>query len=298
MGGGSATGGGSVDSGTPDAGPVLFYAATNTNLYQLDIKTTSMPSLVGTFDCIGIGANQDSAMTDLAVDSSGQLWGISSKHFYSLVVQGSTVHCATSTALTGTTTFYGLTLVPAGILDPNQEVLLAADSAGELWSISSTGTLTMHGTLGNVPANDGQGHTYASANVGKAFELSGDLVVLSNGGSPVGYATVRDCPNPPTTTGCNTTDTLVELDLTALQTATTNSVVKAIRGQLVKAASCGDAVTGYGSTYGITAGNGHVYGFQHAGGIIEVDATNGASCTVQSTTQQWGGAGTSTSTPP
>ncbi len=81
--------------------------------------------------------------------------------------------------------------------------------------------------------------------------MSGDIVFLANGGSPLGFATVRDCKSSST---CSKTDTLVELDLTKMAAGNTGSVVKAVRGQVRKAAGCADTKnTSYGSMYGIAA---------------------------------------------
>ena len=69
------------------------------------------------------------------------------------------------------------------MLDPAAQVLVGADTLGDVWSIdSTTGILTQHGTFGLVPATDGHGHTYANA--GKAWELSGDVAFLEQRGQP------------------------------------------------------------------------------------------------------------------
>ena len=164
------------------------------------------------------------------------------------------------------------------MLDPAAEVLVGADTLGDVWSIdSTTGILTQHGTFGLVPATDGHGHTYANA--GKAWELSGDVAFLNNGDSPVGYATVRDCPNPPSTTGCSTTDTLIELDPAAMGAATTGSITLSVRGQVVKQASCADtANTSYGRLFGLAVYETTVFGFSRAGGIVTISEVDGSGC--------------------
>ncbi len=282
-------GGDSANPDAPSASPV--YAHTNTTLFQVDpaVPTTTM---VGAFDCIG-GVGQDAAMTDLAVDRTQTIWGISAHDVYQLSIQGSTVHCATTIALPGASpTFYGLSLAPVGTLDPTNEVLVAADTAGELWSVGAQGQLTQHGTLGVVPADDGHGHTYANA--GQPWELAGDIVMLANSGSPVGYATVRDCPSPPSTLNCDAVDTLVALDMTKLAQAGTQSVVASVRGQIVKGAGCSDTAAGYGSLYGIAASGGSVIGFSHTGSIVRVSEADGTGCVLATSTDVWSGAATST----
>jgi hypothetical protein len=254
--------------------------------------------VIGNYDCIG-GSGQDASMLDIAVDKSGALWGVSAHNVYSLAVQGSTVHCASSTALSlGTgVQLGGLSLAPAGVLDPTNEVLVGADTVGSLWGINvTTGMLTQHGTLGLVPTTDGHGHSYANA--GKTWELSGDIVFLANGGNPVGYATVRDCPTPPSTTGCDTTDTLISVNMNGLATATTNSVLLQVIGQVVKAAGCSDSAAGYGRLSGIAAWQGSVFGFARSVGVVQISEVDGTGCSLQPTSILWGGAGITTLAPP
>jgi hypothetical protein len=299
-----------ADTSTNDASPDVtndasdaavsgkLYAHTSTALYQIDPNDASLtPVSLGAFDCIG-GTSQDTAMTDLAVDKAGALWGISAHYVYSLTVQTSSVHCASTVTLNNpSATFYGLSFAPVGVLDSTKEVLVGVDTAGELWAIDAAGALTEHGTLGAVPPNDGHGHNYVNA--GKLWELSGDIVFAANGTTPVGFATVRDCPNPPNTAGCNTTDTLIEIDLSKLATSTTQSVTKAVQGQIVKSGSCTDALnTSYGGFYGIAAWQGDVIGFSHSGAIVRVNNVDGTGCLVSNASPSlWGGAGATTLAP-
>jgi hypothetical protein len=294
---GSGTGG----SGGGDENFVA-YAHTNKVLFSIDPKAANLGiTQIGTFDCIG-GSGQDSAMTDLAVNQQGDIWGISYTGIYQLVIQGTTIHCAKTIPLNNASNvqFFGLTFAPAGVLDPTKEVLVAGNTAGELWAIDELGNLSQHGTFGVVPKNDGHGHTYPTANQGKPWQLSGDIVFLANNGSPVGFATVRDCPSTTPQTGCNTTDTLLEIDVSKIKTATTQSVALSVRGQIVKQPGCPDTgnAGGYGSMYGIAAWNAKVYGFSHAGAIVEIDNTDGSACLVQNLAMDfWDGAGVTTLAP-
>jgi hypothetical protein len=294
----------SATSGSSSSGgATVVYAHTNDTLYRYDPSQPKVaPTTIGAFDCIG-GAGQDTAMTDLAVNAAGDLWGVSAHDVYALMLPaGGTgpVHCATTYVAQPAGTFYGLSFAPKGVLDPNVEVLVAVNTAGELWSVLPSGNATIlaqHGTFGTVPANDGRGHNYA--NVGKAWELSGDIVFLSEGGTPRGFATVRDCPTPPSSTNCNTTDTLIELDMNNLASATTQPVTKAIIGQIVKSNACNDpANAAYGSFYGIAAFGSTVLGFSHLGYVTTIDLTSASSCLAVATPgQPWAGAGITTSAP-
>jgi hypothetical protein len=301
----SVGGGGGIitltDGGTGGSAPLTFtaYAHTGTTLYKFDPNAVNAtPQPVGDFDCIG-GTGQDSSMTDVAANSKGDLWGISAKNVYALEVQGTTVHCSQTITLKNTTAiYYGLTFAPDGWLGTG-EALVAGNTAGELWVIdTATGNAQQHGTFGKVPNTDGNGHSYQ--NVGKAWELSGDIVFLANGGKPVGFATVRDCPNPPSKNGCNLTDTLIQIDMTKLKTIGTQSVTQSVRGQIKESSGCtasGTAEANYQQLLGITAWNDKVYGFSQSGSIVEIDNTDGSACQVVSTALGWYGAGVTTTAP-
>jgi hypothetical protein len=313
-GGGSFTTVGSgttaTTSGSGGSTSFIAYAHDNTTLFTLDPAAPTLSvTKVGNFDCIG-GSGQDTSMTDVAVDSQGNVWGISSHYVYSLQVQGSKVHCAITIPLNNpkSVKFYALTFAPAGVIDLTKEVLIGGNTAGELWAIDTTnGTLTQHGTLGTVPTHDGQGHNYpvnpgsnTGNTVGTAWELSGDIVFLANNGNPVGFATVRDCPSPPSSSNCDNTDTLLQIDMNKLKAAGAQSVSLGLRGAVVQKSGCADASNpkGYGSMYGIAAWNDKVYGFSHTGAIVEIDNNTGAACLVLDTANDlWAGAGVTTLAP-
>ncbi len=292
----AGSGGGS--SSSSGGGGTLVFLHDATTLYSLDpASPASPPKFVGTFDCISSNGPETS-MTDFAVNRSGDMWGISPKVVHRLSLQGKTVHCATTTTLTSAKTieFYALSFAPEGVLDPKNEVLVAGNTEGQLFAIDGNGNSTQHGSFGAVPANDGHGHTYKYPGV--PWELSGDIVFLANNGNPVGFATVRDCPSPPSTSNCDKTDTLLQIDMKKLATATTQSVTLAVRGMVVKATSCNDPNSGYGSMFGIAAWNDKVYGFSHSGAMVLISNVDGSACLVQSSsTQKWDGAGVTTVAP-
>jgi len=291
--GGDAAGGGdgpfSSDSGTfdgagqPDGGgKTLLYAHSNTTLYELDPSNLTAPiSIIGDFDCIGGNGNATS-MTDIAVDKGGNLYGVSQVAAYPLVIQGSTVHCQATWTLPGGTAFYGLTFAPENTVAA-AETLVAANDAGEIYSIDSQGHTTILGNFGKDSKND-------------TYELSGDIVFLANGGSPVGFATVRTCPNG----SCATSDTLVEIDMSKLVPNNTTSVVKSVRGVLHKGASCTNTQTppSFGKMYGIAAYEDQVYGFSHDTGIVAIDNNDASVCLVAVPSGiSWSGAGVTTVAP-
>jgi hypothetical protein len=285
-------------SGGQDGGPsYLIYASTDDTLFSLDPKNPSLPvTTLGKFDCIGPSGTpgqQSTAMTDLAVDKNQNIWGLSSYAVRPITVDADAgvAHCGSETYVhvndpdAGASgppwiKFEALAFAPEGVIQPNVEVLVAGDTAGQLWAIEPPSTIIQHGQFGTVPADDGHGHTYLYP--GGLWELSGDIIFLANNGSPVGFATVRDCPSPPDNSGCNPVDTLVEIDMTALGQAGTQSVLLKIRGQVVKGAGCNDATNnGYGSMYGIASWNDVVYGFSRRGNLVAISNVDGSGCLVK-----------------
>jgi hypothetical protein len=299
-GGSGGSGAVGIDSSAGSGGGAdVVYAHTDLTLFSLDPTSPELGlKQLGDFDCIG-GQGQDIAMTDVAVDSKGALYGISASSVWPLSVTGSVAVCGApiSLAQAGAVKFYALTFAPAGVLDPTQEVLVAGNTAGELWKIDEQGAVTLLGNFGVVPPHDGNGHTYQHA--GKAWELSGDVVFLANEGNPVGFATVRDCENPPSTSSCSNDDTLIEIDVGKLATASGGSVTKAVRGLIVKRAGCNDGINGsYDNMYGIGAWGDRVYGLSRAGHLVEVDIVDGTACLVKSYVgAKFSGAGVTTVAP-
>ena len=284
-GGGTFNGdGGSGGDGGTGSGATLLYAHTDTTLYTFDPDNLgAAPAKLGDFDCVG-GSGNATAMTDLGVTKDGKLYGVSELAAYPLTVQSGTVHCDTKWPLPTTAHFYGLTVAPENTVAAT-EVVIAANGDGQLFQLDATsGTPTQVGTLGTDP------------NSGKPWSLSGDIVFLANNGSPVGFATVRTCT---TSSSCSTTDTLIEVDVTAIKPGT-QSVLASVRGAVVKGSSCANAASPstFGSMYGIAAFHDKVYGFSRKGDVVEINDTDGTGCLVASyPSMLWAGAGVTTVAP-
>lgn len=281
--GGLGGDGGTLD-GTAPSGAPLLYAHTDTTLFQLDPQNIGGPmTTVGDFDCVG-SSGPAKTMTDLAVSKDGKLYGVSEGAAFPLTIQGSTVHCETTWPLP-MTKFYGLTVAPENTLGPQEVLIAAAGQGGGLYQIDATsGIPTQVGTLGTDPKS------------GLAWELSGDIVFLANGGMPVGFATVRTCPsNKP----CATTDTLIEVDVKAIKPGK-QSVLKSVRGPTTKGSWCTNSASpnSFGSMFGIVAYKDVVYGFSRAGDIVEIHNSDGSACLISSdTTRKYAGAGITTIAP-
>jgi hypothetical protein len=259
---------------------------------------------IGDVECVG--DEDDSyahSITDIAVDQSGSIWAIGSQSFFKLRIENNRVTCEANTPLkadgaNGNVRFVALTFAPAGVLDPANEVLVAGNSEGALYSIAVDGTIARIGDFGVVPHDDKQGHTYKNA--GKRWELSGDIVFLANGGSPIGFATVRDCPKPPSTSGCEA-DTLVEVDVAALASSkATDALTKRVLGKLSHEKGCAADATEYRDMFGIASWNDKVFGFSHAGLAVVIDNGSGSTCALRDSMSEgmlWTGAGVSTLAP-
>ena len=281
-------GGGLVEGdGGGTTGTTLFYAHTDTTLYSLDpTNVSATPTKIGDFDCI-TGSGDSKSMTDIGVAKDGSLYGVSQGAAYPLTISGSNVHCAATWPLPNSSknSFYGLTVAPENTVAA-AEVLIAADSSGKLWQIdANTGATTQVGTFGSDPAN------------GRTWGLSGDIVFMANGGSPIGFATVRTCPSGGGS--CDTTDTLIQIDVSQVH-AGTQVVTKSVQGPVNKGSWCTNAASpaSFGSMYGIAAFQDKVYGFSREGDVVEIHNTDGSGCLVNAySSMKFAGAGVTTSAP-
>lgn len=287
--------------GSPPVEDLLIYAHTDQKLFQMDPDKLDSGLLdLGAFDCVG-GEGQDEAMTDVAVDSQQNLWGVSRTAVHRLELQEGKVLCKESIKLkeegVSDARFYGLTFAPAGTIDAKKEVLVAGNTAGEMWAVGEDGAVKLLGHFGDVPANDGNGNAYT--HVGKRWELSGDIVFADGKGEALGFATVRDCPNPPSTSGCNNVNTLIEIDMKKLGKAAPGSMTKSVRGQIVRRQGCDDGLDGkYGNMYGISAWNDRVYGFSRDGHLLDIATSDGTGCLIKTfDATKFSGAGVTTLAP-
>jgi hypothetical protein len=269
-GGSAGTLGGDAGTAGGDAAPppTLFYANSDTTLYQLDPNNLSAPMVtVGNFDCV---PSQTSVFTDIAMNKIGKLFGVSPVAAWPLTIQpNGVVHCDAKWPLSYDTHFNGLTVAPENTVD-TEEVLIGGNALGQLWKIDQqTGATTQIGTLGT------------DSTTGLPWTISGDLVFMANHGNPLGFATVRTCPNGDPTK-CSFTDYLMEIDVKALKPGT-QSVMKAIRGA-VNHGQCSNPSwpPTFGSIFGIIAYKDKAYGFSRSGDFIEISNGSGAGCLVWS----------------
>lgn len=265
------------------------YANTDTTLYEMDPLTKAVTK-IGAFQGPAMGED----MTDIAVDASGKIYGVSvlpgaRGSIWEIAVSGTTVTATSKRSLASTSRFYALAFAPKGVLGAD-ETLVAGDDAGTIWMVPTDGSSPVKiGDFGAVTAGDPGGGT-----AGNQWQLSGDLAFFSNAGTPVGVATIRPC----TSSSCKAdNDVLVEIDMAAL-------AKKDPKARLLKRFL--GAASGHGRLFGIGAWNDEVLAFQRSSAsndaqLISVSLTTGKGTVVKgfpeitSAKDGWSGAGVTTS---
>ena len=202
-----AGGGGAQDSGTPlpddsgsesalpldaigeNAPPVgEVYAHSADTLYQLDPVSMTV-TIVGQFSCVG-DTSGGLGMWDIALDKNGKMFGSLQLSFnQGALVSIDPSSAACSILVQGSSFPNSLAFIPAGLLDPDQEVLVGFDVDDYVRIDTGTGKLQ---SIGGLNPN----------NLGKTLESSGDIVSIIGDKT---YATVIDANG----TG---SDMIVELD--------------------------------------------------------------------------------------
>lgn len=161
--GGDAPGNGNADA-SPPPGSASIYAHTSTSLYRVDPDTYAVTK-VGDFDF-----SPFEQMTDLAIDSTGQMVGVSFGAVYR--VDPVTAH-VTELSSSLAQQFNGLSFVPAAALGmTGADVLIGTDTGdGNVYKVDPmTGAVTQVGSMGG------------------SFTSSGDLVSVD------GFGTVQTVP--------------------------------------------------------------------------------------------------------
>lgn len=149
----------------PVTDDVLVYAHTSSELFAVDPRALTLRR-VGAFAFPNDG--RDHRMTDLAIDSRQQVWGITFDGIYR--VNPTDARCVFVAPFSGST-FNALSFIPGGELDPEAEVLVGADQSGHYYRVDTrTGATTRLGAYNG----------YGSA---------GDIVSVAGGGT---FATVVD----------------------------------------------------------------------------------------------------------
>lgn len=134
---------------------VIVYAHTSLELFRVDPRSLTVRS-VGEFSFSD--DERDHAMTDIAVNAAGEVWGVTFDAIYR--IDATTARCTLVAPLEGQ--YNGLTFVPAGVLNPDREVLVAVEGGGTYYVVNTAdGRVTRLGALGG-------------------YRSSGDLVSVAN----------------------------------------------------------------------------------------------------------------------
>ena len=229
----------------------LVYAHSGTTLYRIDADTFAANE-IGTIS--GLGGQ---SLTDLAVDKTGAMVGVTLDKLYSIDPTTAAATLVKALAVSGDTS---LSFVPTDLNDVNSaDILVTANDQGDVYQIDETsGASTKIGS-------------YGTAGAGKVIS-SGDLIGVRGLGI---YATVN--------VGTEANDYLAAIDPTTWKATPlgTGTGYKNIFG------------LGFwqGTIFGfVDDGTG-------AGTMITIDKNTGVGTKIGSGTQQWFGAGVTTNAP-
>ena len=232
------SGGSLLDAAPGDAVQVPVgevYAHSDTTLYKLEPISKTV-TVVGDFDCLAT-TGSGAGMWDIAIDKVGLMVGTAATiSSASLVrIDRHTAHC--DVIVTTSSLPNSLAFVPAGTLDPNEEVLVGFDRSKYVRIDKATGAVT---EIGSLNPND----------TSKFWESSGDIVSIIDDKT---YATVK-----PQMGGTDYgTDTIVEID------PKTGRALAEIGN------------TGFYGLWGLGYWGGVAYGFSEGGELCEIDLGTG-----------------------
>ena len=247
------------DSGSGDAPPAVdtskVYAHSGKVLYSID-TTTLAPTQIGTLT--GMVSNE--SLTDIAVDNSSHMLGVSLDNLYSVDPTTAAATLIGSIKVNGTMAgFTSLSFVP-NPSGSGADILVSANGQGDVYQIdTTTAATTKVGNFGKRASDQ--------------IVSSGDLFGVAGFGI---YATVK--------VGTDPNDYLVKVDPAQTWRATlpaNDTGVSKIFG------------LGFwkGKIYGFVDGG------TGAGQILELDPTTGQGSTPKAGAVQWYGAGVETNAP-
>jgi hypothetical protein len=133
VGNGDTTLNGDVSNDTTAPQDAYVYGHSADTLYRLDTKALNVTSIGPFVDAAGGAPITD--MTDIAVDKDGTMYGVTFGDLYRVDYKGG-VRCTHLATLS--TEFNGLTFVPAGMIDPANEVLVGIANDGGWWRVDVT----------------------------------------------------------------------------------------------------------------------------------------------------------------
>lgn len=177
-----ADGATSSDGGGPSDAVVYGHSAST--LYSIDPNTLAVTKIAD-FGWPGF----PDGMTDIAVDKDGNMTGISQFSVYSVNV--STGECTTLSAFSGNG-FNGLTYISADQTANGTEILVGADTSGDLFEIDpSNGSSTKIGSYGGGWGSSGdlvsvEGATYATVTNGNGYDRLAKIDISTGAATIIG----------------------------------------------------------------------------------------------------------------
>ncbi|HEX7664362.1 MAG TPA: hypothetical protein VF407_07630 [Polyangiaceae bacterium] len=264
----SGTDGGTGGTSPTDA-PGEVFGHSDSTLYKLD-PTTNIVTKIGDFSCIDEICG-GSGMWDIALDKDGNMYGSldvqdcsggGSEHG-SLVKIDKTNATCTIVKASGGTLPNSLSFVPAGTIDPTNEVLVGYDGADYKRIDPATGNATKIGSLN-------------PNSTGSDWYSSGDIVSIIAGKTYLTATTDSSGSG-------GSSDSILEVDPVTGKALTVIGTV------------------GAGKIWGLGFWGGTAYGFDAAGQLLSIDLTTGAGTPIPLTSSfgalSFYGAGNTTAAP-
>jgi len=153
------------------AGHETVYAHDHSTLHFMNVLNYNM-STIGAFT---FASGPAGSMTDIAIDRYGVLYGCTYTDLF--VCHPETAECWHLGPLAGT--YNGLTFVPQGTMDPNEDVLVAITAAGEWFRLDGYLAQQLTTTLvgGYGPGNASSGDAFSIDGVGSWAAINGGNIV-------------------------------------------------------------------------------------------------------------------------
>jgi|JI10StandDraft_1071094.scaffolds.fasta_scaffold259147_2 hypothetical protein len=228
----------------------LVYAHSDTTLYTVNPRDNRFARVA---DFTFPRGTTVADMTDIAVDSEGAITGTAGDAVWR--IDARTAACTRVVTLPERRFFVGLSWVPRGTVDANNEVLVGATTDGALWRIDvGSGRATQLFTL---PRASGQ-----------AWTISGDLVSIDGDAT---YITLRREG--------------------AASTANDALGVVDFRNRTLRIVGTD---VGFARVFGVGYWRQTLYGFTRTGEFITINTRTGVGRRVSTPTMQFSGAGVTT----
>ena len=153
------------------AGHETIYAHDHSTLHYMNVVTYA----IGTIGALSFVDAAGGSMTDIAIDRYGVLYGCTYTDLF--VCHPQSAECWHIGPLSGT--YNGLTFVPAGTLDPNEDVLVAIASSGDWYRLDGylNQQLTTSLIGGYGPGNYSSGDAFSIDSVGSWAAINGGHIV-------------------------------------------------------------------------------------------------------------------------